>query len=395
MAQKESPEIQLPIPNQKLWTVNFVLICLSNLVVFMSFHSLLPTLPIYIQNLGGSKSTAGLALGFIMISAIILRPLAGWFLDNYGRKFILVVGLVVFLVPSMVYVTMVSIIPLLILRLIQGIGWGVCTTAQGTVAADIIPPKRLGEGLGYFSLTISLSLAIAPAMGLWLIDKFSFQHLFAACSVLTFLSLLFALSVKYPKRVNPITKSKLVLFEKDALRPAMVALMLGLTYSALLSFVALFVLQQGLTTAGWFFTVMAVTSMLARPMAGNLVDLKGRRGYDAAVATGMISMILCLLVLAQTSATWHLVVSGLLFGIGFGFLQPTMMALCINSVPSNRKGGATATFWFAYDIGVGTGSIGWGFVASILGYSAMFLLNIIPAVIGLLIYFLHKKPVST
>lgn len=395
MAIDELSETQLPYSSPKLWTKNFVLICLSNLAVFMSFHSLLPTLPLYIQNHGGSKSSAGLALGFIMISAIFIRPFAGWFLDNYGRKLILAVGLVIFLFPSLVYIAMIGIVPLLIFRLIQGVGWGICTTAQGTVGADIVPPARLGEGLGYFSLTISLSLAISPAMGLWLVDRFSFQYLFAACSLLTLLSLLFALSVKYPKKVYRPTKSKLVLFEKEALRPSLVALMLGLVYSALLSFVALFVREQGLTTAGLFFTVMAVTSVLSRPIAGRLVDSNGRRGYDIAVSAGLVSIILCLLVLSQTSASWYLVLSGLFFGIGFGFLQPTMMALCISSVPSDRKGGATATFWTAYDIGVGIGSIGWGIVATILGFSSMFLLNIIPAILGLLIYFLHKKPAPT
>lgn len=395
MAISELPETQLPNPKPKLWTLSFVLICLSNLTVFMSFHSLLPTLPLYIQNNGGSQSATGLALGFIMISAIILRPIAGWLLDNYGRKVILIVGLIVFLVPSLVYIAMVSIVPLLIFRLLQGVGWGVCTTAQGTVGADIIPAPRLGKGLGYFSLTISFSLAIAPATALWLVDSFSFQHLFAFCSLLTFLSFVFALCIKYPKKVHQPAKSKFIFYEKEALQPALVALMLGLFYSALVSFVALFVRQQGLTTAGLFFTVMAVTSMLARPIAGNLIDSKGRQGYDIAVFAGLVATILCLLVLAQTTASWYLVVSGLLFGVGFGFLQPTMMALCISSVPVNRKGGATATFWLAYDIGVGTGSMGWGLVAGIFGYTTMFLLNIIPAVLGLIIYFSNRKPVST
>ena len=395
MAIDQLPEPQLPDSNQKLWNVNFVLICLSNLTVAMSFHSLLPTLPLYIQSHGGSKSSAGLALAFLTISAIILRPFAGWVLDNYGRKVVLAVGLFVFLVPSLVYIAMISIIPLLIFRLIQGFGWGICNTAHGTVAADIIPPQRLGEGLGYFSLTVSISLAMAPAMGLWLVDRFSFQYLFAASSFLTLLSLLLALRIKYHKRTNLPTKSKLVFFEKEALHPSLITLLVALSYSSLASFLALFVRQQGLTTAGLFFTVMAVSSVLSRPVAGKLVDSKGRQGYNIVVSAGLISIILCMLVLSQTSASWYLVLSGLLFGIGLGSLQPTMMALCISKVPSSRKGGALATYWMAFDTGVAAGSIGWGIVAGIFGYSTMFILNIIPAVIGLLIYFLHKKPVST
>ena len=391
MTVRELSETPLPYSNLKVWTPNFVLLCLSNLVVFMSFHVLLPTLPLYIQYHGGSKSVAGLALGSLTISAIILRPFAGWFLDNYGRKFILAVGLLTFLAPSLVYISMIGIIPLLIFRLVQGVGWGLCNTAQGTVGADIIPPQRLGEGLGYLSMTISVSLAIAPALGLWIVNRFSFQYLFITCSLLTLMSLWFAMTIKYPHKERPTTKSKLIFFEKEALRPSMVALMLGLTYSSLASFVALFVQQKGLTTAGLFFTVMAITSVLSRPVSGRLVDSKGHQGYNIVVATGLISIILCMLILSQTSSSWYLVLSGLLFGIGFGFIQPTMMALCISSVPSHRKGGANATYWIGFDSGVAIGSFGWGFVASALGYSTMFILAIIPAVLGLLIYFLPKK----
>lgn len=394
MAISEASENQLPNSNLKLWTLNFILLCLSNLAVFMSFHILLPTLPLYIQNHGGSKSTVGLALAFLTVSAIILRPFAGWVLDNYGRKLVLAVGLLTFLVPSLAYISMIGIIPLLIFRLLQGIGWGLCNTAQGTIGADIIPPQRLGEGLGYFSLTISLSLAVSPAMGLWLVNKFSFQYLFIACSLLTVISLLFAMSIKYPHWQRPLNKSKLIFFEKEALRPSLVALMLGLSYSSLVSFVALFVQQKGLTTAGLFFTVMAITSVLSRPTAGRLVDSKGNRGYNIVVSTGLTSIVLCMLVLSQTSASWYLILSGLFFGIGFGFIQPTMMALCISSVPSERRGGANATYWMAFDTGVASGSIGWGIVASTFGYSNMFILAIIPAIIGLFIYFFRKKTVS-
>ncbi len=392
MAISYLPLNKLPNPKLKLWTANFILIWLSNLTVTMSFHTLLPTLPIYIQNHGGSKSVAGLALAFLTAAAITLRPFAGWILDNYGRRAILAIGLLTFFVPSLVYISMIGIIPLLIFRVIQGFGWGICNTASGTVASDIIPQSRLGEGLGYFSMTITTSLALAPALGLWLVDKFTFQHLFVTSSLLTLCSLLFALSIKFPKKTNTSsTKAKLILFEKEALRPSIITLLLALCYSSLASFLALFVRQQGLTTAGLFFTVMAVASVISRPFAGKLVDTKGRRGYDIVVPSGLISIVICMLILSQTTSSWYLVVSGLLFGIGFGFLQPTMMALCISSVPPERKGGANSTYWIAFDIGVASGSVGWGILAGSFGYENMFILNIVPALIALLIYVLHRK----
>lgn len=394
MAISELTKPQLPNIKQKLWTANFILMCFSNLTAFMSFHILLPTLPIYIQNHGGSKGTVGLALAFIMFGAIAARPFTGWALDNFNRKIILMLGLLTFLLPSLVYISMLSVIPLLIFRAIQGLGWGIGNTAHATVASDIIPRLRLGEGLGFFSLTISISLAMAPALGLWLVDNYSFTYLFFTCSGLASASLLLALMVKYPK-TNPLpAKTKLVFIEMQALRPAVLALLLGLSYSSLVSFLALFARQKGMTTAGLFFTFLAIISVLSRPLGGRFIDMKGKRGYDFVISIGSIAIIICMVVLAQTSAPWYLVLGGILYGIGFGFLQPSLMALCINSVPADRKGAANATYWTAYDIGVALGSIVWGILSSSYGYSTMFLVNAIPPVIALFVYFWKSKPAA-
>lgn len=384
---------KIPLTKQRLWTANFILICLSNFTVYIALHSQHPTLPIYIEKLGGSKDTVGLALAFLTIAAVIIRPVTGWALDNFGRKKILIVGLIIFLIPCLIYTSMIGIIPLLIFRLIQGFGWGICNTSQATVASDLIPRQRLGEGLGFYGTTISLSLAIAPAIGLWLVDNFSFQSLFITNSILTLASIILALSIKYPQTEPPATKSKLVFLEKLALRPSVIILLIATTYSSTLSFLALFIRQKEMVTAGLFFTAMAITTLASRPFAGKLIDKKGRRGYDFVVITGVISLIISMIILAQTTSTLHLLLSGILFGIGFGSLQPTMLALCISSVPAVRRGAANATYWTAFDIGVASGSIFWGIIANSYGYATMFNLTIIPVLLALIVYSINRKPI--
>ena len=372
--------------DKKLWTVNFILICLSALASYIGFHSLIPTLPIYIQNNGGSKETVGLALAFLTIAAVIIRPVTGWALDNYGRKLILIIGLLTFLLPTVVYISIIPIVPLLFFRLIQGFGWGICSTSHGTVATDVIPPSRLGEGVGFFGLTTSISLAAAPAIGLWLVDTFSFRVLFIISSILTAISLLLAMLIDYPKRDTPPVPVKLVFIERAAFKPSLVMLLVAITYSSLLSFLVLYVLQKGMSTTGLFFTTFAITTLVSRPFAGKLVDRKGRRGYDLVVLSGLLSMVAAMLVLAETSTSVHLLIGGILYGIGFGFLQPTMLALAISSVGFAKRGTANATYWTAFDIGIAIGSIFWGIIANSFGYGMMFKLNIIPTIIALVIY---------
>ncbi|GBF35111.1 major facilitator family transporter [Desulfocucumis palustris] len=375
----------------KLWTLDFVLICLSSLTVCLAFHSLIPTLPMYIQEHGGSKSMAGLAMAALTVAAVIIRPVSGWALDRYGRRVILIAGLLTFLLPSLVYTLMLPIIPLLFFRFLQGFGWGIGTTSQGTVASDIIPGSRLGEGLGFFSLAVSISLATAPAIGLWLVNRFSFHALFLAGALLTTISMALGLLIKYPARKAPEQAAKPVIIEKQALGPSLVMLLTTTTYSSLLSFLALFVQQKGMTTAGLFFTVVAVTTFISRPLAGTIVDRKGRGGYDLTVFAGLFAIIAAMIIIARTSSPGHLIAGGLLFGIGFGSVQPSMLALCINSVPLHRRGAANATYWTAFDTGVAFGSVFWGVLANYSGYAVMYYLNIIPPLLALPVYLWNKK----
>jgi MFS family permease len=368
---------------------------MSTLAMFIAFHTMIPTLPIYITTMGGSTSSAGLALALLTFSSVIIRPVTGWALDNFGRKKIFLAGLLFFLLPTLFFYWLVPVSFLLGLRFLQGFGWGICSTSNGTVASDLIPQERIGEGMGYFSLTSSISLASAPALGLWLIGQYSFQTLFLVCIGLTLLSIILATTIKYKPEEKRNAKLKFSFIEINALRPALVILFITMTYSALLSFLALFTLQQGLETAWIFFLVLALTSLVTRPLSGRIVDIKGAKGYDFIVAAGISALVIAMPVLAQTTSALHLVVGGLFYGIGFGFTQPTMLALTIQSVPIERRGAANATYWSAFDVGVVLGSVIWGVVANIFNYTTMFNLTVIPALLAMIVYFAAKKPPST
>lgn len=378
-------------PNQSLWTLNFVLICLSNISIYIVFHGLMPTLPIYIEDLGGSKSIAGLAFAFLTIAAVISRPFTGWALDNYGRKAILAAGILIFFVPTLLFNLMVGIVPLLLLRLVQGFGWGICNTSQATVASDIIPRVHLGKGLGIYGMTMSISMAAAPALSLWIINAISFEFLFITFSLLTVLSLAFAMIIKYPRLTTPPKKTKLVFLEKRAVLPSLVIFLFFVSYSTIPNFLALFMRQIGLSTAGIFFTVTALTALVSRPVTGFILDLKGRTGYDIVVVSGLAAMIFSTIMLPSTSSTWNLMLVGICFGLGYGSIQPSMLALTISRVPAERSGAANATFWTAVDIGIAVGSVLWGIVANYFGYAAMFYASVFPLIIALAIYWFSRN----
>ncbi len=154
---------------QPIWTRNFVGIIIINLLIFFGFQMLLPTLPIYVKSLGGADSILGWVTGIVTISSLIVRPLSGMALDKFGRKGVLLAGIGIIIVLTLAYWLFPFVGIILLIRLLHGVGWGAASTASNTVATDVIPKERFGEAMGFYSLSTSLAMALAPALGLALL----------------------------------------------------------------------------------------------------------------------------------------------------------------------------------------------------------------------------------
>src|SRR5699024_6816278 len=99
---------------------------------------------------------------------------------------------------------------LLLVRIMQGAGWGLSSTSSGTIATDLVPKERRGEGLGYYGLSGNIALAFGPALGLFLTDHISFTMLFSICGILGFIALMLALNIgtKRLRNRNRIRRQK-------------------------------------------------------------------------------------------------------------------------------------------------------------------------------------------
>jgi MFS family permease len=191
------PYLEKPQKKEKLWTRNFLSIFFINVCMFMSFHMLTPTFPYYIKSLGGTDHLAGIAAAAISVAALLVRPFSGWFMDNKGRKVLFMIGIVVMVATTFYYNTIQLVMLAVIFRFIQGLGWGVSNTGSNTLAADSIPRNRFAEGMGFFSLTAAISLAVAPALGLWSISHYDYQMLFLISGLFAVGSLVLAFIYQY------------------------------------------------------------------------------------------------------------------------------------------------------------------------------------------------------
>ena len=138
----------------------------STFALFSSFYFFMPVLPLFVAGpLGGDESTIGLVTSLFTITAVLFRPLGGFLMDRYGRRVVHLVALAAFAAVVWGYVLVSSLAMLLMLRLLHGLPWGAANTAANTVAADLVPRERRGEGIGLFGMSQTLAMATAPAVG--------------------------------------------------------------------------------------------------------------------------------------------------------------------------------------------------------------------------------------
>ncbi|WP_077624614.1 MFS transporter [Sediminibacillus massiliensis] len=370
---------------EKIWTKDFILICMANFFIFLGFQMTLPTIPLFVQELGGTDELIGWITGIFTFSALALRPYAGHALESKGRQFVYMLGLSLFVLSVGSYAIITSILFLFIMRIVQGVGWGFSTTATGTIATDIIPQKRRGEGMGYFGLSGNLALAFGPALGLALTSYISFTLLFLICAILGLVALLLSTRISYKKveQDDNSKPAKFDIFEKTAIQPAILLFFITTTFGGIASFLPLYTEQEGIAGIEVYFLVFAIFLMISRTFAGRLYD---KKGHIVVFLPGTALILTAMLLLTWLPNSFILFLAAGLYGLGFGSVQPALQAWAVDKASSRRKGMANATFFSFFDLGVGIGAVSFGQIASAFGYSFIYLTAACSVLVSMIIY---------
>ncbi len=375
-------------PQPSIWNGDFTLHWITNFLMALGFYFLLPTMPVFaVKALGADNSQVGYIIGVYALSAVAIRPLAGYLLDSVGRKKVFLWALVFFALIIISYYLAFSLLFLLLLRLLHGFTWGAVTTGGGTIAADILPPSRRGEGIGYFGLSMTLAMALGPMIGLWLMGDSHFGRLFFSAAFLGALAFLTATLVRHPSLQltrNAISWSS---FIENRVIPVCIAMFLAMTvYGGIVSFITLYSAEIGIANAGLFFLAYAIAMSLTRPFAGKSMD---RRGPGPVLLIGFICLIAGFLLLSASRELIGFTAAAVLMGVGNGNIWPTLQTMVINIVEPQRRGVANSTYFSAIDLGIGLGSIVMGWLAQGTSIGTMYLISALILLIPLVYLFLY------
>ncbi len=392
---------------ERLWNRNYCKVMAANFTLFFAFYVLTPLLPLYLsEHFGTTKDVIGLVLSGYTITALLVRPFSGYVVDTFPRKTVLMIAFGAFAIFFAGYLAASTLLMFTIVRTLHGGPFGSVTTANATVAIDVLPSSRRTEGIGYYGLSNNLAMATAPTIGIWLYQLTdSFDFLFWLALIVACAGWMIDSTVKLKPKASAapsagpshLSLDRFFLTRGWLLGVNMIAF--GFSFGVLSNYLAIYGKEvMGITGGtGTYFLLCSIGLILSR-LQGSKALRAGRVTHNA--AEGMVISLVgytLFIFMPTLFAGNHIAImtgyygSALLIGLGNGHMWPAFQNMTINVARNNQRGTANSTILISWDIGMGLGILIGGIVAELLGYSAAFWTVVLINSIGVATYFLATR----
>jgi len=382
---------------------NLTVLFNAGLLFWVSITLLLPTLPTYIQYMGGTTQQVGLVMGCFAIGLLCSRTWLGKVADRHSRKLVILIGTLVAAIAPMGYLLVHSIVGLAEIRAFHGVSIAAFSVGYSALVVDLAPREQRGALIGYMNLSVPIGMSIGPALGgflqhsgkQYIPDGSGYEVLFLISAICGVLALLLSSqlieSVKTKKKSTKDLSSSLV--QRDfwqlagdpaLLTPTIVLLLIGLVFGTLASFLPLFVQELKLPfNVGLFYTIVAIASFVVRLFVGQAGDLYGRGLF---ISGSLICYIISMVLISQAQTSTDLILAAIAEGTGGGILIPLVLALISDRSYVDERGKVFALCLGGFDLGIALAGPCSGSLVMVLGYRWIFALAAILAFIALVIF---------
>jgi MFS family permease len=377
----------------RIWTHEFTSIFLANLLLYLGQFMVQPLITTYAAELGAAPAMLGFVAGAFAVTAIIFKIFSGPAIDCFNRKYVLAGAIIIIIAAFFGYSLSTNVTSIIVFRLLQGAGQAFTATSCLALAADALPQEKISSGLGIFALSNVAAQAVSPAVGIFIGEHFGFRASFIAGGVVLLSSVFLALQINSPlpaiRRKFHISFSNTISI--PSLLPAFLLMFNLCCFCLINSYLVLYALELGIANIGSFFTVYAVALIISRPLLGKWSD---RYGFIAVTVPGLIVYAFSFFIISYARTLSMFLIAALVSAIGNGASQPMMHALCMKTVPQDRRGSASSTAYIGMDIGNIIGPIIAGFVASKYGFSVMWQIMTVFLFLSVAVIVFFRKRIS-
>lgn len=372
-----------------------------------------PAIPRIVADLGGLEYYSWLSTIVMLVSAVI-TPISGKLSDIFGRRRFYILGLVIFMLGSMLSGMAMNFAFLIFARTVQGVGMGILMPLSQTILGVIIPARQRAKYQGYMGAIMGASQVAGPLVGGWITDVSSWRWLFYISLPVGLTALL--IIVRYLRidedQVDPtidhlgiatmtvgVTATLLgismgatmgwahpqvlllvalglgflvafVFVERKAAEPivplrlfrnsiftfsTLAAFFMNMSMTVVIIYMPVYVqgvLGQSATLSGLILIPMNVALFAVGIVVGNLTSRTGRyKPFAASGAVVMVAGALLMLLLGPESQPWHVALYTGVFGLGYGMAYQMYVLATQNALQRRDLGVGTSALQFFRNIG--------------------------------------------
>ena len=377
---------------ERLFNRNFLLVLAGNFLLFFAFFTILPVLPLYMQQeYNATHTEIGVVLSLYTVTALIIRPFAGFMLDSLPRRPMQLIFYGAFALIFCTYIIPGGVVLFAILRALHGLIFGFITVANSTVAIDVLHSSRRNEGIGYYGISNNLGMALGPTISFATYNIFgSYDALFLCAFIACALGFLMVSLVKMPQKAQllserpkqqPISLDRFFLVK--GIHESITFMLLSFSYGILSTYLAVYARDEvGIeNSTGPFFMLMALGLISAR--ISNGPHLRKDRVIEL-VSAGMLGLFIGYAIFIFVSNEIIFYASAYILGFSYGMICPTVQTMFVNLAPNNRRSTANSTYLTSWDVGVGIGVVIGGAIADVHSYRAAYILGVVLIALALI-----------
>ena len=358
--------------------------------IFSGTISKNPVLPLFAQSLGASTAIIGLIAAISPIAGILFSFPVGYLCDSWGRKKLLLVSALVFLISPLLYLLITNPLLLIPVRFFHGIA----TAILGPVASSIIfsnYTKDRGEKIGLYSSATLVGRTVAPIVGGFLMGAFvymgilwSYKVVYIAAFVVSIPVLFLCLMYKeegVQSSLEELKKTSFTQMKKallsfignaKLLATGLAEMATYFSFGAFETYFPIYLHYLGVSPAkiGMAFSLQILSIALTKPLFGKLSDHIDRR---VQIIFGLLILGSAIAAMPAFSNFIMLLVCAVIFGFGMSFCTVATSAYSADVAKAEELGASMGALSSIMDIGHSSGPFVAGVIISLISLKAGFL----------------------
>ncbi len=386
---------------------NILLLLISGFFYFASPMLVTPLITGFSESLGAGAALMGMVGGMMNLCSLFCRPAVGSFIDRVSKYRLSMAGLLLMTAACAGYLFSASPLMVLFFRIVNGAGFALCSSSMSTWVSLLLPPDRIGSGMGIYGMMNALAMAVAPSIGVVLYQTLGYRVSFVIAAVFTALAMVLIqfvtdrgepvprpVSSEAGERGNKVTDSpkRLTIVEPKVLPIALIIMLFAIPYCAPQSFIVRYTETRSLAvTVSLFFPVYAAALLLLRLTMRNLFD---RLRFPVFFAGSSACAFLALLLLALRQSNLPMCAAAVLMAGGYGIMSSVCQSRAIVVAGREHAGLGNSTYYIGLDLGMTLGPVLGGLLYGSVDVRLFYPLLLLCVPAAVLVFFLNRRTLS-